>query len=189
MDIQCKTWVAWDTRLITSAGGASKPWKENGNLKAKNQLKSWRPTFSLQILVIRWCRSPVWRKVSSLQLLTTVPTLSVAPRMRFASSARLTPPIAATSLMSSSPAAEYALPAFLSRTTACLHVMSEPSKNMKPTVTWGALGCGRSVCCWPPAPPKRPGWGAGWRNTPTGRCCCWNIPFFYVQNTHCISFS
>ena len=61
-------------------------------------------TFSLQIRVTFWLRKPVCRKASSLHDLMMDP-MSLPPIL-LASSARLTPPMAATSLMSSSPAAE-----------------------------------------------------------------------------------
>lgn len=60
------------------------------------------------ILYLLICRIRCWsneelRKMSSLHDLIWVPTNSVEPRIRCDSSARFTPPMAATSLMSSSP--------------------------------------------------------------------------------------
>lgn len=61
------------------------------------------------ICLILCCRGTAWRKISSLQDRICVPTNSVEPNILWVSSARFTPPIAATSLMSSSPLQQNAL--------------------------------------------------------------------------------
>jgi len=58
---------------------------------------------NLPICLILCCRGTAWRKISSLQDRICVPTNSVEPNILWVSSARFTPPMAATSLMSSSP--------------------------------------------------------------------------------------
>jgi hypothetical protein len=52
------------------------------------------------ICLILCCRGTAWRKISSLQDRICVPTNSVEPNILWVSSARFTPPIAATSLSS-----------------------------------------------------------------------------------------
>lgn len=109
------SWVAWLTIAATSGSASSRPCLA-ANKTRKNKIKmklnhqfvfynyqSINSTYYLPMLRILRCRGPVKRKFSSLQDLICVPTNSAFCAMILAlSSTRFTPPMVATSLMSSS---------------------------------------------------------------------------------------
>ena len=119
------------------------------------------------------------RKVSSLHDRIWVPTNSVEPRILCDSSARFTPPIAATSLMSSSPL----LPNYDNRLFPVYVTKLLTTHN--PRITAYIVPVAR-VCCtsflvfffWT--------WFRGWRTTWFCRCCRWGHDCTWWRGRGCI---